>query len=349
MSNIVTGSPAEAGALGGRKRAERMSAAERSAQASAAAKARWLPVDPDALPEADYPGILQLGAAAIPCAVLSDGRRVLSDNGITNALLGSRSGASKRARKAAEGSGAPLPLFIAPRQLIPFIGKDLIEGPLKPIYYRDGRRIAVGYDPTILRAVCEVWLRAREADALQKQQLDKAQRAEVLMRALADVGIISLVDEATGYQRVRARDELQTILAAYIAPELLPWSKRFPDVFYEELHRVRGWSYEPGSHARTSYIGKLTNSLIYEQLPPGVLDDLKSKNPVDPAKRRRLHRHHQHLTPEIGHPHLDKQIVSVTTLLRISDTWAEFARHFSKAFPPGPGDLFALPPPPQGK
>ena len=165
------------------------------------------------------------------------------------------------------------------------------------------------------------------------------------MRALADVGIIALVDEATGYQKVRARDELQKILAAYIAPELLPWSKRFPDSFYEELHKVRGWKYEPGSNARNAYIGKLTNALIYEQLPKGVLEELKAKNPRDPSKRRRRRLHHQFLTPEIGHPHLEKQIVSVTTLLRISDNWAQFTRHFRKAFPPGPGDLFALPPP----
>ena len=116
--------------------------------------------------------------------------------------------------------------------------------------------------PEFLRAVCEIWLAARAAGALQDQQQDKAQRAELLMRALADIGIVALVDEATGYQQYRALDELQKILAAYVAPELLPWAKRFPDVFYEELHRVWGWVYKSGSKNRTSYIGKLTNNLV---------------------------------------------------------------------------------------
>jgi hypothetical protein len=167
----------------------------------------------------------------------------------------------------------------------------------------------------------------------------------VLYQGFAEVGIIALVDEVTGYQRLRARDELQKILAAYIAPELLPWAKRFPDSYYEHLHRVRGWKYEPGSNARNAYIGKLTNALIYQQLPAGVIDELRARNPRDPVTKRRKHTHHELLTTDVGHPHLDKQIISVTTLLSVSDDWAEFSRLFSKKFPPGPGDLFALPPP----
>jgi hypothetical protein len=328
---------------GGIARAEKLTPERRSEIAAAGAKARW---DEEAnLPTVDFPGSLSLGDISIPCAVLTDGTRVLSENGITNALLGGRSGASKRKKKAAGEAGALLPLFVAPRQLEPFISNELRDGPLKPIRYRDNRAVVTGYDARILRAVCEIWLAARAAGALQEQQLDKAQRAELLMRALADVGIVALVDEATGYQQYRARDELQKILAAYIAPELLPWAKRFPDVFYEELHRVWGWPYKPGSKGRTSYIGKLTNSLIYGKLPPGVLDELKRRNPIDPETKRRKTHHHRVLTEEIGHPHLEKQIVSVTTLLKISSDREEFFTHFAKAFPPGADDLFALPPP----
>ena len=100
----------------------------------------------------------------------------------------------------------PTPLFIAPTQLKPFITPELLDGPLSPIPYREGDGIAVGYDPTVLRAVCEIWLRAREERALQNQQLDKAQKAELLIRALADIALIALVDEATGYQRYRAKE-----------------------------------------------------------------------------------------------------------------------------------------------
>ncbi len=40
-----------------------------------------------------------------------------------------------------------------------------------------------------------------------------------MVRALAHVGIIALVDEATGYQRERASDALATILESFIAKE----------------------------------------------------------------------------------------------------------------------------------
>ena len=92
-----------------------------------------------------------------------------------------------------------------------------------------------GVDATLLPEICEVWLAARDAGVLQTQQLRIADNADVLMRGLARVGVTALVDEATGYQYIRDRDELHRILEAYISKELLPWAKRFPDEFYKEM------------------------------------------------------------------------------------------------------------------
>lgn len=325
---------------GGLARAEKLTPEKKSAIASGAARARW--EEQANLPSVDFSGILQLGNVSIPCAVLTDGTRVLSENGIANALLGGRSGASKRKKKAAEEAGAHLPIFVAPRQLEPFITKELVDGPLKPICYVEGRSVVIGYDARILRAVCEIWLSARAAGALQDQQLDKAQRAEMLMRALADIGIVALVDEATGYQEYRARDELQQILSAYIAEELLPWAKRFPDSYYQQLHRVWGWPYKPGNHKRNAYIGRLTNWLIYEKLPPGILEELRSRNPKNPITGRRKRTHHEHLTDDIGHPNLEKQIGAVTTLLRATPSGKPgfFKTLFRTAFPSEQPELF---------
>jgi hypothetical protein len=178
---------------------------------------------------------------------------------------------------------------------------------------------------------------------LGRSQEKVAEKASVLLDALADVAIIALIDEATGYQKRRAHDALQSILKAYVAPELLPWQRRFPMSFYEELYRVMGWEYDASSTARTAYVGKLTNKLIYEKLPPGVLEELKRRNPTDPATKRRKHKHHQILTEGVGHPHLQNQIISVTTLLRAtpSGNWRFFETLFNQAFPPRQGNLFA--------
>lgn len=43
-----------------------------------------------------------------------------------------------------------------------------------------------------------------------------AKKAEILVRGLATIGIIALVDEATGYQDIRARKALNQILDKFI-------------------------------------------------------------------------------------------------------------------------------------
>jgi len=125
-------------AKGGYARAASLSRDQRSAIASEAAKTRWrdhrLPDVPRVLE--GFKSELNLAGVKIPCAVISGPKgiqRVLTENGITYAILGERSGASKRLKKAASEGGALLPLFVAPSQLKPFISKELEDGPLKPI------------------------------------------------------------------------------------------------------------------------------------------------------------------------------------------------------------------------
>ena len=155
-------------ALGGLARAAKLTREERSEIAKNAAKKRWADLDklnsttPRVLES--FKSTLTIAGAVIPCAIVMGSRgvqRVLSETGITNAILGTRSGASKRLKKAASDLGAPLPLFVAPSQLKSFINKDLLEGPLKPIDYLDGERLVRGYDASILAAVCNIWLKAR--------------------------------------------------------------------------------------------------------------------------------------------------------------------------------------------
>ena len=154
------------------------------------------------------------------------------------------------------------------------------------------------------------------------------------MRALAHVAIVALVDEATGYQEVRDREELHRILAAYISEELLPWQQRFPDEYYKQIFRLRGWTYSPLNPTKgPRFAAQITNKLVYQQLPPGVLDELRRKNPVIYNHGRRKHKLHEFLTNEIGDPHLEKQVASVTTLMRAAPDWKIFEILFDRAFP----------------
>ena len=287
-------------------------------------------------------GTLYFGNIKIPCAVLDDDKRtrVLFEHGVTSAVLQSRSGASKRRKKSdLEKGRAPLPIFMAPNNLKPFISNKLLDGLLNPIKCREGDKIYSMFQAELLPQICDVWLKAREATALQKQQATKAQNAEILLRAIAHVGIIALIDEATGYQEDRPRDELQQILKAYISEELLPWTARFPMPFYKEMFRLWGWKFPPthdkGAPRGPRYAGKLTRKLVFEQLPPGVLQKLDENNPHN-AKWQRKHKHSQFLTTDIGNPHLEKQVAVVTTLMKISPNKRIFERHFARAFPSGP-------------
>jgi hypothetical protein len=329
----------EGRAKGGVARAESLSAEERSKIASEAAKKRWANrTEPTAeMPRVleGYSNVLNLAGTKLPCAVVDgpDGvQRVLSETGITTAILGSRSGASKRLKKAAEDEGALLPLFVAPRQLKPFITQELLDGPLKPIDYVDGDRVVRGYDASVLVAVCGVWLKARQEKALQKQQLGKAQAAEALMLALADTGVVALIDEATGYQDDRAKDALAKIFTTFLAKERQKWALTFPIDFYREVYRLRGWKFEPWNTKRPSVVARWTDDFVYDRLAPGLTEELRNKNPVAESGRR-THKHHQWFNPDRGHPKLKEHIAGVIALLRASEDWKSFRRALDRAFP----------------
>ena len=155
--------------------------------------------------------------------------------------------------------------------------------------------------------------------------------SEILVRSLSKIGIVALVDEATGYQDIRNKDELQKLLALYVRKEFLPWTKKFPDTFYEEMFRLKGWTYNPIGGKKSQLVGKITNQLIYDKLPKGVLAELKRITPKSEAGNY-TKKFHQSLTEDIGNPHLQNHLASVTTLMKVSPNWGNFNRLFVRAF-----------------
>lgn len=281
--------------------------------------------------EATHRGTLRIGSVSIPCAVLRDGTRILSENGIANAL-GGRSGAAKRMKTAAAEVGAHIPVFLAAKSLSGYVTSELASGPLKPISYISGDTEVVGYQAEALPEICNIWLQARQDGVLNDQQADRAQAAEIVMRGLANLGVIALIDEATGYQDTRDRDALQAILDKYLQKEFAAWAKRFPDAFYREIFRLRGWSWNAMSVARPGVVGRYTNDIVYERLAPGILEELQRLNPTH-EEGGRARKHHQHLTDDIGHPALAQHLHAVIGLMRASATWDQFKSLLDRAFP----------------
>ncbi len=275
---------------------------------------------------ATHRGVLPVGDLELPCFVIDDGTRVISGRGMTTAI-------GMRGRGAGVRRIAAHPSF---RDYIAEGLRDALNNPISFLPSERATRPYQGYEATILLQVCETILTAHDKDALDTdQELRYAAYCNTLVRAFAKVGIIALVDEATGYQDPRDRDALSRILQAYISEELMPWTKRFPDAFYQELFRLRGWRYSPVSVARPQVVGNLTNELVYNRLPPGVLDELRRLNPVVDKTGHRAKKHHQYLTDDIGNRHLEKHMAAVIAVMRLSSNWATFKRHFERAFPRG--------------
>ena len=261
----------------------------------------------------EYEGELELGGYIIPCYILEDGRRVLSGRGMQNALN------MVDDEKSSSTSGQRLDRYLNQKSLAPFIYKNRSRSTFEPIVCYKGHQKINGYDAEILADICEAFLDARQQIELAPRQKIIAQQAEILLRGFARVGISALIDEATGYQYVRERDELQKILNAYVSESILKWQLTFTDEFYKELFRLWGIPFTTKNIARKpQFVGKLTNKYIYSQMPTGVVEAIKEKAQKD-SEGNYKYRWHQALTPEIGKEHLKRQITEVTTLMSISE------------------------------
>lgn len=284
----------------------------------------------DKMHKATHTGTLEFGDIIMNCAVLEGGIRVLSERSIVKALGGKRGGSHWRRRK--KEPGADLPIYVSASNLIPHIPKDLYTALKNRYMYRQKGGRALGVAAEALPLVCDTYLKARDAGDLHPSQEQIAKAAEILMRGLAHVGIIALVDEATNYQEIRDRQALRDILDKYLRKEYAEWSKRFPDEFYIEMFRLRGWQWRGMRVNRPSVVGKYTNDLVWDRLAPGVLVELQRLNPKDDKGNRKV-RHHQFLTQDIGHPRLAEHLYATMAFMRSAATWEQFHRSMQRAFP----------------
>lgn len=283
---------------------------------------------------ATHAGEIKIGEVTLPCAVLEDGTRVISQRGMSESLGRARTGSGNQYSNLKSGV-SQIPYFLAGKNLKSFIDNDLVVSLSSPVEYTPirGGKSAKGFPAAIVPQICEVWLKARDAGVLTSRQFQSAERAYILIRGLATVGIVALVDEATGYQEIRNKDDLAKILEAYINEELRPWVKTFPNELFKQIYRLNKWKYDPDSSARNQQVGHWINKYIYEVLPPGVLEKLQRKNPRQENGHRRT-KHHQSLTAEIGCEHLERVLIKVTTILQVSQTKREFRENFHRIFHP---------------
>lgn len=326
---------------GGRARANVLTPEERSDIARKAVAARWAktgrvvtspsvevavqgspaPAAADELPYSLLRGTLDIGDVTFECHVLNDHRRVLTQGEVVRVLTGGR-------------DSSDLPRYL--RSLPTYTDQTLVG---RTIQFKvpGNPQIATGYEATLLIEICEMYLKARDLGkgGLKPNQKHLAEHADCVIRACAKVGIIALVDEATGFQEMRRKRALQLKLQAFIAEDMQEWAKTFPDDFWYELARLENTRYSP--RHRPLRWGKYVMAFVYDAIDADVGRELRKRNP-NPRYRSN---HHQWLQ-EFGKDKVHDQLQQVIAIMKACDDMEEFRKKFAKVFKPASGEQLEL-------
>jgi len=320
---------------GGKARASVLTPGERSEIARKAVRTRWakkkgvpiekiggqvsetakkiinkLPEKPQ-IPISLFPGTLTMGSVDFSCHVLDSGKRVLVQTGVVKALTGTKSGDLKS--------------YLSSQEISKYLDvADIVKQTIG--FVIPGRsRQAIGYEATLLVEICDAYLRAREDGKLKSSQQRVAKQAEIIIRASAKVGIIALIDEATGYQKVRVKNALQLKLKAFITDEIQEWARQFPQEFFFELARLENVRYSPRS--RPLRWGRYIMMFVYNAIDPDVATELKKRSPK-PQKGKNLHQWLQ----TYGKERLQAQINQVLGVMKTCKDMDDFREKFKAIF-----------------
>jgi hypothetical protein len=267
---------------------------------------------PGRVPVAEYSGELSIGADGLPCYVLDDGRRVISRTGATSVLAGKKGGGQLEKYIAAD----------ALREYMPDLAGAMVEFSIPEVVNKTVR----GLSAETFLDVCRGYLTAYTEGKLKtKAQVDMAHKASAFLGACANVGLVALIDEATGYQYDRAEDALRVKLKAYISEEMRKWEKTFPDELWVEFARLTKW--QGSVTKRPKYWGKLVNELVYSYLDPDVAKWLRENAPK-PAHGQN---YHQWLSNQYGLKKLVEHIWMLIGMARACKTMEELRARKAEA------------------
>jgi P63C domain len=293
---------------GGKARVDATTAEQRKEIGRTGGNARW----DKTLPTVLLGGKLILGGVEVDCYVTEDGERLIAGRGMQDVLkLVDIESPSK------QKSGSRMTRLLNNEKLKPMIYKDKSLGHFEPKKCRFQGRLIAGHNAEMLIDICEGMLEARNSKDINltaRQELIAAQ-CELILRGLAKTGIVALIDEATGYQNFRPADSLRTYFDIILRKDLAVWVKRFPDEYYENIYKLKGWDWQGMSKNRFSVVGKYTNDLLYGRIIPGLTEEFEKRNPKN-IKGVRKHKHHQMLNDDAGDKLFSAQMFTILALQR---------------------------------
>ncbi len=284
---------------------------------------------------ADNP--LKIGEIEIPCYVLEDGKRVIVQRGLFKAL-GINYGGTTNKNLKEFGGAARLVAFMDNNSIFDIKNahelneiKVLLKSPIK---FELNRKIHFGYEATLLQEITKNISKAYLKGTLPERNNEIGKNAEILYDAFAKVGIIALVDEATGYQDIREKDSLQKFLQKFLDEERGKWVKTFPDEFFESIFKMRGLNWSLANKGKKpQYIGHYINNYVYSRLAPQVLNELRKLNPKKEDGKRRG-KHTQWIDIDFGHPKLKEHLSILTAFAKATGyNWNNWNRMVERALP----------------
>jgi hypothetical protein len=318
-------------ARGGKARAESLTPEQRSEIAKKGALKRWQPSGE--MPEALRDGQLQIGDVWIDCYVLKDGRRLFHKRGLAKALgLKSEGGNAFMKSMGRKSLGSVITGSLREKLDNPVIFKPLSGDP------------AHGYEGIFIIELCDAIWEAGRNGLLSQSQMFLSKQSEIIVRSSAKVGIVALIDEATGYIKDKQKEEYRELFREFIRAEVREWEKEFPDQFFDMLYRMYNLKRNADKTKHPQFFGKFIRKYLYAPLANSkgaVMEMIDEKNPVVYKCGGRKYKMFQFLTDEVGLPAFRAhmwQIIGIGSATRTKDG---FVKGFKMAFP-SPGDQMTL-------
>jgi hypothetical protein len=269
--------------------------------------------------EALHTGIIKLGDFELPCYVLNNEMRVLSQTQVVKLITGGR-------------ESGDLYRYLSAQAIQPFLPAKFIDSEgvkeRNTLIFKAGTSNAHGILASDLVDICNAYLKARAAGTLQPSQAKLAEQSEMFISACAKTGIDAIVDEVTGFQHFRKANELQEKFKAYLQEEYREWTLTFPRQIFSQFYRLEGKTPPAQYMPYPKRFGKYIMQFVYDTLDPDIADHLRENNPNPSGKK-----HHHQLFNEFGYGSLQQHVMSIIGIMKASINFDRFKDNVSIAFP----------------
>jgi len=283
-----------------------------------------------------HKGTLNLNNFEIPCYVNNKGERILASRQMQTALK-----IEEDSKNGKQVSGKRLVRFFNQKSLQPVFSLIEDRSLLIPIKDEYNKRKIVGYNAKALPAICDAILKGRrDGKLVGSRQKIIAEQCEILISAFAQIGIIALIDEATGYIKDKKKEEYKELFYQFVRNEITEkYEKPLKDRedFWNGIYKIYDLKRIKGNN-HPQFFGKFLRKYLFAPLLDSngaILEIIDKKNPVITSKNGKKYRKnamYQFLEEEVAFEKWKHNLAKLETVLEIATNKRTFDSYFSKAF-----------------